>query len=379
MAEIYDKKDIKDFTAWLASYAVNEAYYKTHPQGGFLYKRDMNVMQYLFFSTVSSTETCNIIEVLENRLNQFRMSPADVHNRIFYTFVFVSDFTQVSKKEFTQFLKTQLDKNINANILSEFILFDFEQCEYSRIGGGRILDPLLRKVLKEAAKPRQNNTVLVIKKKDEISDIRVREQSKILYYNMAAILAVNLFIFIADAILEARYGVKPIFEFGMQHNQAVLDGEWWRLITSVFIHADSEHIMGNMLTLVIISRTLQGFYTGTEYWILYISSGIAGSLATVLFMPEYVVSVGASGAIMGLGGVLIYRMFFGKSARAFRRLGSFFSIGIIIAYNLVAGLFSKQINNFAHFSGFFTGFIMAWAIDIIRIKRKKKNITRKPA
>ena len=172
-----------------------------------------------------------------------------------------------------------------------------------------------------------------------------------------------------DLIFEAKLGYQPIEYFGIQYNGAVLEGEWWRLITSIFLHADFSHLLGNMLMLVYLSSILNNFYSDLEYWIVYLTSGLAGSLLTLLLMDSSARSLGASGAIMGLGGVLIYRMFFGKSARAFRYAGSYFIIAFMVVYNLIYGLFVENVNNYAHFSGFITGFLLAMLFEKIKVRR----------
>ena len=168
-------------------------------------------------------------------------------------------------------------------------------------------------------------------------------------------------------------GYKPIEFFGIHYNDAVLEGEWWRLITSIFLHADFSHLLGNMLMLCYLSSILNNFYSDLEYWIVYMTSGLAGSLLTLLFMDGATRSLGASGAIMGLGGVLIYRMFFGKSARAFRYAGSYFIIAFMVIYNLFYGLFAENVNNYAHFSGFLTGFFLAMLFEKLRQRKRSKS------
>ena len=86
-------------------------------------------------------------------------------------------------------------------------------------------------------------------------------------------------------------------------------------------------------------------------------------------MDQMTRTLGASGAIMGLGGVLIYRMFFGKSARAFRYAGSYFILAFMVGYNLIYGLFAENINNFGHYGGFITGFLLAMLYEKRRIKK----------
>lgn len=76
---------------------------------------------------------------------------------------------------------------------------------------------------------------------------------------------------------------------------------------------------------------------------------------------------------MGLGGVLIYRMFFGKSARAFRYAGSYFIIAFMVIYNLFYGLFAENVNNYAHFSGFLTGFFLAMLFEKLRQRKNSRS------
>ena len=140
--------------------------------------------------------------------------------------------------------------------------------------------------------------------------------------------------------------------------------------TSMFLHADVGHLAGNMLMLVFLNRILKNFYTYAQYWIIYLLSGITGSLFTLLMGPN-VLSLGASGAVMGLGGALFYRMFFGKNAKYFRHIGSAATIVIMVVYNLIYGLSDSSVNNYAHFSGFAAGFIVALIIQILKSKNKK--------
>ena len=128
-----------------------------------------------------------------------------------------------------------------------------------------------------------------------------------------------------------------------------------------------------MLMLCYLSSILNNFYSDLEYWIVYMTSGLAGSLLTLLFMDGATRSLGASGAIMGLGGVLIYRMFFGKSARAFRYAGSYFIIAFMVIYNLFYGLFAENVNNYAHFSGFLTGFFLAMLFEKLRQRKNSRS------
>jgi rhomboid protease GluP len=92
-----------------------------------------------------------------------------------------------------------------------------------------------------------------------------------------------------------------------QYNYAVLYfGWWWQLITSMFVHVNIAHLASNMFFLLIFGLRAEDFFNGSEYYLAYFASGLAGNLLTLLY-PLEVTSAGASGAIFGLfGAVLIY-------------------------------------------------------------------------
>ena len=373
VAEFYEKENINDFSAWLAASAAQDAYYKIHPNGGFLMKQDMGAMQLLYlFTSVDQ-------EFIASKMQTLREAPLDVYHsgRVFRTFLFIIDFADTPAGIFTEFLKKELDANIRAKLLTEFIVYDFRAGSYLRIGGGRVQDRLLRNILDHASEavrmsPEERRNFTEEKKnayRETLRDIRPQRNKKTIFHPLLVLLVINISVYMLDLIFEAKLGYQPIEYFGIQYNGAVLEGEWWRLITSIFLHADFSHLLGNMLMLVYLSSILNNFYSDLEYWIVYLTSGLAGSLLTLLLMDSSARSLGASGAIMGLGGVLIYRMFFGKSARAFRYAGSYFIIAFMVVYNLIYGLFVENVNNYAHFSGFITGFLLAMLFEKIKVRR----------
>lgn len=369
----YKSKDnINDFAAWLAASAAHDAYYKVHPNGGVLLKQDMGAMLLLYIIAGMNQD------FIHAKLQELREAPLDTHSggRYFRTYIFVCDFTNGSAAEFTAFLQQELNANIRAQLLTELIIYDFNAGTYTNIGGGRVQDKHLRKVLNNAFSavrmhPDERKQFIEEKQtayQERLRDIRPIRQKKRLLHPLVVLLIINISIFALDLIFEKRMGYKPIEHFGIQYGSAVYDGEWWRLIMSMFLHDDFSHLLGNMLMLTYLSSILENFYSDLQYWTVYLVSGLAGSLLSLVCMDPYTRSLGASGAIMGLGGVLVYRMFFGKSARAFRYAGSFFIIAVMVIYNLVMGLFAENINNFAHFSGFATGFLLALLFEKIRKK-----------
>jgi len=191
-------------------------------------------------------------------------------------------------------------------------------------------------------------------------------------FNLAVLLIIlNVLFFAVGIYLEITTGTDSLKELGIQDNFLIRQGEWWRLVTPMFLHADAAHLFGNMLALLYLGRITLAYYTDTEFFAIYFVSGLVGNVLS-FFFTDYL-SLGASGAVMGLGGMLIYRMFFGKHADSFRMAGNYAAMAIMVVYNLLYGVFFAEanINNFGHFGGFVGGFVVAAAVSLLRKKRKK--------
>jgi rhomboid protease GluP len=121
---------------------------------------------------------------------------------------------------------------------------------------------------------------------------------------IAANVGVYAFTSILSGNLTTSYNVEAAFG---QVNSAVWNGEVWRLLTAMFIHADPLHIFGNMVFLLIFGLRAEDMFNLDEYLSIYFISGIAGGLLTLALGPPDIPSIGASGAIFGmLGATLVY-------------------------------------------------------------------------
>lgn len=136
-------------------------------------------------------------------------------------------------------------------------------------------------------------------------------------------------------------------------------GEYYRLITGVFMHANVFHLLMNMYALYIIGSQIESFMGRWKYLVIYLYSGLMGSLLSIT-LSGYA-SVGASGAIFGLMGSLLY---FGYHYRVY--LGNVLKSQIIplIVLNLMIGFIVSGIDNFAHIGGLIGGIIMTVALGI---------------
>lgn len=136
------------------------------------------------------------------------------------------------------------------------------------------------------------------------------------------------------------------------------DHEWWRLVTSMFIHIGVIHLVVNMVVLLNIGLFIEALAGGRFYFLLYCASGLGGGVASLMFHP-HTVSAGASGAIFGLYGALLAFLMRHRDSGASKGLGSLRNSALIfVGYNLIYGLFRPDIDLSAHFGGLVTGFIV---------------------
>jgi len=163
------------------------------------------------------------------------------------------------------------------------------------------------------------------------------------------VVVVNVAVYIYTSIIGNNffYTAEKILVVYGQYGYAVLHyGWWWQLITSMFIHVNIAHIVGNMFFLLIFGLRAEELFTDTEYYVVYLASGLAGNLLSLL-LPPFTVSAGASGAIFGLfGAVIIYlRKVVGQSIMG----------ALVFAFVFFMMSISTNTNILAHFGGLFVG------------------------
>lgn len=149
----------------------------------------------------------------------------------------------------------------------------------------------------------------------------------------------------------------------------VRSGEYYRLITGTFLHGNIIHLLCNMYALYILGSQLESFVGKIKFLIIYLFSALTGSLLSLVFLNNGV-SIGASGAIFGLAGALIY---FGLHYRVY--LGSVVKTNLIpiIILNLSLGFVMKGIDNWAHIGGLIGGLLANMALGV---KYKSKTSER---
>jgi len=161
--------------------------------------------------------------------------------------------------------------------------------------------------------------------------------------------------------------------FGAKQNDLIIDqSEYWRLITSIFIHIGFIHLFLNNYALWIIGQEIEQIYGSARFVALYLITGVIGSLASFLFNPK-ATSAGASGAIFGLFGIMATFAF-----RYRKEIPRLLSREIkrrvlpVIAINLLFGFSVRIVDNAAHLGGLLSGVALAL---IIPYKRPNERIT----
>jgi membrane associated rhomboid family serine protease len=173
------------------------------------------------------------------------------------------------------------------------------------------------------------------------------------------LIALNVAVYLAEVATGSGgfykiVGSSLVFEFGL-FGPLVSEGEWYRVVTSAFLHEGLWHIGGNMLLLFFLGRILEPGVGTSRFVAIYLVSLLAGSVGALLFTPD-ALSYGASGAVFGVLGAT----FIVARGRGVDALAS--SVGILILLNLAFSFGVPGISVGAHIGGLVAGVLCALLI-----------------
>ena len=170
-----------------------------------------------------------------------------------------------------------------------------------------------------------------------------------------SLIAINIFVWLFMVLFFNKFSEVRLLDVGGLVHFNVVHGEWYRLITSMFLHVNFEHILMNMLSLFIFGKIVEGVVGKWKMLGIYLIAGLFGNFASLSFNTT-TISVGASGAIFGLIGALFTIMFVAHTFTR-KRVGQLL---IVIVIMMGLSLFMTNINVMAHLGGFLGGaFIVA--------------------
>ncbi|HLR54620.1 MAG TPA: rhomboid family intramembrane serine protease [Pseudogracilibacillus sp.] len=177
---------------------------------------------------------------------------------------------------------------------------------------------------------------------------------------------INLFIFLSLEFVGDSTSVSSLMEFGAIYPPLVQEGEWWRLITAMFLHIGWVHLFVNMIALYYLGTVAEKIFGSVRFSMVYILSGLGGAVTSFVFTNA--VSAGASGALFGLFGALLYFILRHKHLinGAFKT-----NLLLIVFINLLLGLVIPNIDLSAHLGGLIFGFISA---IVISFPQKKQSV-----
>ncbi|MBU8905729.1 rhomboid family protein [Desertibacillus haloalkaliphilus] len=166
------------------------------------------------------------------------------------------------------------------------------------------------------------------------------------------LLAVILLMFSVVEYIGSSTNMRTLIEFGAKYNPLIVEGEWWRFFSAMFLHIGFLHLFMNSFALFYLGGAVEKIFGTRRFIIIYLVAGLFGSAASFAFNEA--VSAGASGAIFGCFGALLY---FGVIHRRlfWRTIGM--SVVVILTINLALGFAVPMIDNGAHIGGLVGGFL----------------------
>ncbi|HZJ83026.1 MAG TPA: rhomboid family intramembrane serine protease [Clostridia bacterium] len=151
--------------------------------------------------------------------------------------------------------------------------------------------------------------------------------------------------------------------FGAKVNVLVAQGQYWRLFSAMFLHIGLLHLLFNCYALYIYGPAVEKLYGKVKFTLVYIVSGLMGSLLSYTFSPRP--AAGASGAIFGLLGSLLY---FRKERKSLFQRAFGPGLVMIIVINLMFGFIQPGIDNWGHIGGLLGGYLMGHGLGLYKDK-----------
>ena len=355
---------------------------------------DLLVMKLIHYFIVSENYTPIIIkgiddEVwLENKNKEYsiiRIVTRNIINKEQYDYEILKtkNILKQLKRKLIDFsmnvLSIYLDKNFYTNKIDNFdekyisILIkdedDFINNEYINKAYKQVIDKFTYK---------EEGFELISKLTKEIEEKNIKEgqeREKYMRNNKPIITYILIFINIVMFVLMYMLGngsenTNTLIDFGANYILLTKAGEYYRLITSGFLHIGVIHLLLNMYSLYIVGSQVEYFYGKVKYIIIYLFSLIMGSLFTVALSSVNTVSAGASGAIFGLLGSILY---FGIKYRGYIGNSLVNQIVPVVVLNLIIGFTTPGIGNAAHIGGLIGGYLISMAVGIGIDKKEQRS------
>lgn len=183
------------------------------------------------------------------------------------------------------------------------------------------------------------------------------------------IIVIQVLVFILMTLAGGSTNTAVLVEFGARVTSLIQAGEIWRLFTPMFLHIGLMHLVINSITVYYIGIQIENIFGHARFLVIYLLSGIAGNLASFVFLPN-TLSAGASTSIFGLFGAFLM---LGESFRNnpyIRLMSRQFLMFVVI--NLAFDLFSPGIDIYGHIGGLVGGFLLGYAVGAPRLGKVER-------
>jgi rhomboid protease GluP len=178
-----------------------------------------------------------------------------------------------------------------------------------------------------------------------------------------ALVLVNVGLWLATlasgaAVLQAP--ADKMLSWGGSAASEVQRGEWWRLLTAIFLHSGLTHLAMNMSGLLCTGPTVERVYGSRRFLLLYLGAGLVGSATSLHFSAQFATAVGASGAVFGVAGALLVAAL--RHRRYLPTMLSFYTlggVGLLLLDAMIRGFGSERVDNAAHVGGLLAGCMLA--------------------
>lgn len=184
-----------------------------------------------------------------------------------------------------------------------------------------------------------------------------------LYSISTLFVLINIVYFLILELSGATSNIEEMVRFGASRADLVFfNYEYFRLVSSMFMHFDIMHIAGNMIILFLLGERLEHVIGKVNFILIYLLSGIFSSVFSCIYdiyVNDMVVSAGASGAVFGIIGALIYILAVSKRMVEGLELRSMILMTVLMLYY---GFTSSNVDNIAHIAGGLIGFVLSMAI-----------------
>lgn len=175
------------------------------------------------------------------------------------------------------------------------------------------------------------------------------------------LLAIQICVFILETLNGGSTNSITLFNYGAKLNYSIIQGQWWRLVTPMFIHIGFTHLLINSLTLYYAGTQLENLLGHIKFFILYIFSGILGNLMSFAFSDPRTLSAGASTGLFGLFAVYAALAVVNRNNPYMSALGKQFTSLIVL--NIVMDVFLSGIDIWGHIGGAIGGFLLTIIIE----------------